>query len=475
MIVPNAPLLWTVWIASAALWLGLSVLVLRRWKLPQPSAPWIILGFAAAVRIGYVFLMPPVLSDDVWRYLHDGQTLASGQNPYVATPLEVIEAVEAIGEIQAESVAWMRWINNPELVTIYLPTSQWVFAGISRVCDLLAGGDCGYMARQRAFRLVFVGLDLLITALLIARLRTAGRSAWWAVLFAWSPLVIAETAWSGHQDGIGIALLLGALLLAERGGRSWWALLRAGALLGLAAGVKPIVLPLALPLGLALVREHGFREGMTRTCAAGASCILVLVALYLPFLLMDGGMTGLFETSRYFVATWRFNGSIHPLIEAVVGPTLEGKPWEVAARTKSIADAVCGGLLLLVLVMSSWWQRDVWRVGVTFFFALVCLTSTVHPWYLLWAAALLPVAWAGVREDGRAMQRLTVGPAVWVATLTLPWSYVAWVNYANCGTFDGMYEPGLSVTLAVWIPVYAALGWGTMSVWRYGRRKAHEH
>ncbi|MEL7087975.1 MAG: hypothetical protein AAGL98_05960, partial [Planctomycetota bacterium] len=466
MIVPDAPLLWAVWISSAALWIGLSVLVWRRWKLPQPSAPWIILGVAAAVRIGYVFLMPPALSDDVWRYLHDGQTLASGQNPYRAAPREALEAAEAIGEAEAEAVAWMRWINNPELVTIYLPTSQWVFAGISRSCELIAGGDVGVTARQRAFRLFFAGLDLLITAMLMLRLRRAGRSAWWAVLFAWSPLVIAETAWSGHQDGIGIALLIGALLVAERGAVSWSALGGAGVLLGLAAGVKPIVLPLALPLGLALVRACGWKRGLQRTLAAGAACVASLLALYVPFLLMDGGMAGLFETSRYFVETWRFNGSVHAAVEWAVRPRLTGDPWDVEAQAKSIADVVCGGLLLLVWLVSSFGQRDVWRVGVTFFFALICLTSTVHPWYLLWSAALLPVAWAGVREDGRAWRRLAVGPAVWVATLTLPWSYVAWVNYANGGAFDGPYAPGLAVTWAVWVPVYGALAWGVVSVWR---------
>ena len=457
MTVPDLPLLWTVWIGSALLWLGLSLLVLRRWKLPQPPAPWIILGVAAAVRIGYVFLMPPALSDDVWRYLHDGQTLAAGQNPYVVAPLEIIEAADFAE--RTEDLEWMLWINNPELVTIYLPTSQWVFAGISKACDVVAGGDCGWMARQRAFRLVFAAVDLLITALLIARLRRAGRSAWWAVLFGWSPLVIAETTWSGHQDGIGIALLIGALMLAESGASSgrWLKVISAGVLLGLAAGVKPIVLPLALPLGWMLVRECGWKEGVRRTAAAGGACVAVLAGLFVPFLLMEGGMTGLFETSRYFVETWRFNGSIHALVEAAVHPALEGKPWEVAAQAKSIADAVCGGVLVLVLLVSSWRQADLWRVGVTFFFALVCLSSTVHPWYLLWAAALLPAAWPGVLEDRVSRRGLAVGPAVWVASLTLPWSYVAWANYANGGTFDGEYQPGFAVTLAVWVPIYTAL------------------
>ena len=124
MIYPDPPLLWTVWLGSAAVWLGLSLIVVRRWKLPQKPAPWIILGVAVLVRLGYVFFMPVTLSDDIWRYVYDGQTLAAGINPYVTTPLEEIEDFESIEQPQAAE--WLTWINNPELVTIYQPTSQWV-------------------------------------------------------------------------------------------------------------------------------------------------------------------------------------------------------------------------------------------------------------------------------------------------------------------------------------------------------------
>lgn len=465
MVVPDLGLLWTVWVGSALLWLGLSVVVVRRWKLPQKRAPWIILGIAAVVRLGYVFLMPPALSDDIWRYLYDGQTLASGQNPYAAAPLETIEAARQTGE--AESVAWMRWINNPELVTIYQPTSQWAFAAMTVLHP--RGGEVGGGGPSlpvNTFRVGFLLFDLLIIGMLLWKLADLGRSAWWAVMYAWNPLVICETVWSGHQDGIGIAAVMGSLLLAQRAlrpevkrqGMAW--ALGSGVLLGIAAGVKPFVLALALPMAWKHKSEPG---GWKRIVVAAGACVVTLGVLYLPFIFMAGGIDGMIETSRQFVSRWRFNGSLHPLIEAAVTPLLEGKPWEIQARAKTIADAAAGGLLLLILIGAMLYHRVPWRAATTFFFAMVCLSSTAHPWYLLWALALLPVSWA----SGRTF----VGPAVWVASLTLPWSYVAWVHYASggpggAGAFDGEYQIGLGLTLAIWLPIYAAVVWGVVDVIR---------
>ena len=109
--------------------------------------------------------------------------------------------------------------------------------------------------------------------------------------------------------------------------------------------------------------------------------------LYAPFWFMEGGLSGLFETSQRFVEVWRFNGSVHAVVEWAAGGY--GDP-----DAKRAADAVCAGLMVLVLLLSSWRQHDVWRVSATFLLSLLCLTSTVHPWYLLWAAAVMPVAWA---------------------------------------------------------------------------------
>ncbi len=65
----------------------------------------------------------------------------------------------------------------------------------------------------------------------------------------------------------------------------------------------------------------------------------------------------------------------------------------------------------------------------------------MHPWYLLWALALIPMA---------------PGATLWTATLTIPWGYAAWAHLDA----EGLRAWGTSAWLlyAAWVPVYAALG-----------------
>jgi hypothetical protein len=79
-----------------------------------------------------------------------------------------------------------------------------------------------------------------------------------------------------------------------------------------------------------------------------------------------------------------------------------------------------------------------------FMLAMILLSSTAHPWYLLWALVLMP---------------LHPGAAVWVLSLTLPW------GYAVLGDVVAWQAPWW-VSLAAYTPVAAALAWETVVQWR---------
>ncbi len=80
--------------------------------------------------------------------------------------------------------------------------------------------------------------------------------------------------------------------------------------------------------------------------------------------------------------------------------------------------------------------------------AMVLLSPTAHPWYLLWALVLVPMVPCA---------------AVWLASLTLTWGYAAWGFRPGD---DG--GPGWGVSpwlmLAAYAPVYAALLWRRVGV-----------
>ncbi len=406
------------------------------------ASPTIIGGLllsALTLRVLVVCFSQPVLSDDIWRYIHDGATFARGPNPYLYAPADFPADQAPVPKI-------VERINNPELVTIYQPTSQWLFAGLDRVWqwlpETLQQHDPDH---SKVFRLGFVCFDMAIIGLILFQLRSMGRSMWWAVAYAWHPLAISEVAGSGHQDVIGIAFLLLSLVWAGRlvmlGVTPWagetgalsrmrlWVAVGAGVAFGLAVGVKPLVLPIALVLAWVL------RDRPKVVAVSTAATVLTGVALYLPFILMDGGLTGMVQTMRAFVDKWAFNGSVYDLVSAYI----VGKPW---------VDYLAVAVLLAVIVMSlsrrfTGREPDAMRTAGAFLFASLLVSSTVHPWYLLWALAFLPMYFS---------------PALWVFSLIVTASYAAHF-------YEG-YRVPTWVVVFEYLPVYGVLTW---ELWKWIR------
>ena len=428
--------LWLFWVASGALWLGLTLLAWRLWRQrrddgPPHAAPlasvsstigdtargraaavFTVLIVAGAARVVIVFGTAPQLSDDLYRYVFDGRTLVRGDNPYAAAP------ADARVDHPADA-ALVKQINNPKLVTIYLPASQYVFALLA-----VAAGDSFDTTACRAFRLGFIALDLLIVAMLLRRLRIEGRSPWWAALYAWHPLALSEIAGSGHQDVLGIAALLAALMLTDSvrpgskcEGRALTSRVGlAGSAFAVALAVKPIVLPLALPLA------WGLRDRPRLVVLGGGAVVLMTVALTAPLALMDGSLGGLFETVRTYVSIWSHNESLHALLAQAIG-------W-------SWASYLCAAALGAVVLAAVAGRCDQWHTSTLYLFALVLLWRPAHPWYLLWAAALLP---------------LRFNAALWVFTLTIGWSYAVLCEPGN-------WELPAWVRVVEYAPVYGLIG-----------------
>lgn len=428
---PAADQMYPYWLMYALLWITLCGALWRlRVSLQEESQKSTAGGILLSVlflRILTVSITQPVLSDDIWRYIHDGATFAQGTNPYLQSPADYSVDQAPVSQI-------VERINNPGLVTIYQPTSQFIFAGLDRVWayspNIIKQWDPNH---DKIFRLGFVLFDMVLIAVILAWLRDMGKSAWWAVAYAWHPLAISEVASSGHQDVIGIAFLVTSLWPVSRLVKmdSEASLSRkrlavvAGVAFGLAIAVKPLVLPIAFVFVWMLRRRPGLIAW-----AAGAA-VITGVALYLPFVLMDGGLAGMLDTGRTFVDKWAFNGSFYPLFESYIA----GKPW---------VDYAAVATLLIVLIVSTLReQTNPARPAAAFLFASLLVSSTVHPWYLLWALALMPICFS---------------PAMWVFSLTIAASYAAHL-------YEG-YRVPMWVVICEYLPVYALLGWG---VWKWMR------
>ncbi|MEO0586129.1 MAG: hypothetical protein AAF078_00655 [Planctomycetota bacterium] len=398
-----------------------------RRRFPWASAAAIV-GVALLARLVVVFATSPVLSDDVYRYVHDGHLIASqARSPYATPP--------------AEHNPLDLPINNPELGSIYLPVSQAVFGAVAAVSPT-----------ERAFRVAFSAIDVVAVALLIAWLASRGASPWWAALYAWHPLAIAEVGNGGHQDAIGLPLLVAALWLGDQAlrsasnpaNRAAWSAIGCGVALALACLVKPIVLPAALFIAAAGVCAGGLRFAARSAGLAALGGLAVALPLLAWPIALDGGYGSFDATAQRFVTKWAANGSVHPLLESLTG-------------TKAAADLLCAAGLVAVTAALAWAARPGRVVAATaaFFVAALLLSSTVHPWYLLWAMVLLPIAAA----RPTAATPAPCGLATVVVATTLAWSLVIPLAYTSIPRFaaGGPYQPYLAAVAAEYAVVYAAL------------------
>ncbi len=273
---PLIALAWIAFLAAAA--------ALR--KVPRRAAVGLILLGGIAVQAAAVSA-PPRLSDDVYRYVWDGQVQAAGIDPYQYVPAaqqlaglrdeflwhpgaDHCLSQSYVSSHQAAGLtAGCTLINRPAVPTIYPPVAEAFFLGV----HYLPSADDSTTPIQAAT----AGAALLTTVLLLFGLGRLGRDVRTAALWAWCPTVAVEAGNSAHVDIVAVGIAAAALLvLASARGRTGRTVL-GGILLGLAIATK--VTPVLI--GPAVLR----RRWATVVLAAGSAFTVV----YIPHVLAVGG------------------------------------------------------------------------------------------------------------------------------------------------------------------------------------------
>ncbi len=337
------------------------------------------------------FFHEPILSDDLYRYLWDGLVQQLGINPYRHPPAD--PALAGIAD------ALRGRVNHPNVVTIYPPLAQLTFAAVA-----FAGG--GLLVLKALWLTCDLGIALVLCRLVPDERRLQTLTIYW-----WSPLVVIEVAWNAHLDLLGVFPLVLGLLLARRPGRCAAGL---GASLAAAALVKYFAV-LLVPAAARLARP-------ARVAAAFA--LLVLVS-YAPYVSAGGGV---FAGLVTYAESWRFHAGIFELLS-----WLTGSP----ALAKLIAAAAVG-FLVLQSVRNEWTleRAALWLTG-----AILILSPTLHPWYLLWMVPLIALrpnrAWLYI--TGSILLVYHGLPTFWAEGVWLePW----WIRLAIYGPFFALLIAG---------------------------------
>lgn len=353
--------------------------------------------------------LPPVLSDDGYRYVWDGLVqVLEGANPYRYAPAD-----PALHELH-DTAVYDR-LNSASYHSVYPPASQLVFASGALLYE--AGG-------WKASFFFIKGLFALMEGVLVWVLYRRGVSASALLLYALHPLVLLEAAGQGHTEA-GAALFLVLALYEERAGRG------RTASVALAGAVLFKLYPLVLfPF---LWRRFGWQAVWPGVAAGALLCV--------PYV---GGVNepGVYASLELYVRLFEFNaGPYYALKQAAY--LLTGTDW--SKTFGPLLRAVFLGGLPVLYWMDRHWQ---WSLERAFFytiaFFLLCAT-TVHPWYLLPLLAL-----AAVRER-----------AAW------PWQ---WLGLCAVGTYL-QYVP--LQQSGAWYWLFVVVGWGgalALAVWSHGSK-----
>jgi len=376
---------------------------------------WVLFGIlvvAILMQAPLVF-MHPTLSDDMFRYVWDGRVQAQGISPYLYPP-------------EAPELAFLRddavypFINRKPFVTIYPPAAQVGFALLWRIWP----DNVHWFQTAMAFGGVLAGIFLL------GLLRDLSLSPLRALIYLWSPLLVYETAHSGHVDGLLLPFLVGA----------WWARVRerdglTGFLLGVATCVK-----LYPALLLPFLWRPRHPQGRWRMPLA---FVLTVALLYLPYTLASGwGVLGflpkyiterfnvspLVSALRYMLGSFNLDQAnlLIPLVSALVAT---GAGWALAQPAPDAKSAL---------------RRCVWPIGV-----ITLLSQDLFSWYMLWLLPLIAIFLVPSRISWGMLKlpRLDAWTGWWSFCGLIGLSYTYFINW----------EP---VRLAIWaqyLPLYLFL------------------
>ena len=383
---------FTQWIAAyIGLFVGqlalyaLAWYAVQRWSAGSSRvAKWmtiaLVIIFAAAYR-GVLVPQRPYLSSDVYRYVWDGRVQAAGMNPYRYVP-EAPELVDLrdgtiYPNVNREDRSWL----SP-----YPPVAQIIFFAVARIRPL----------NVTAFKAAISSFDLITVLLLMLVLARSGLDPARAIIFAWHPLSVFESAHSGHIEAVYITFLVLALFAWSKR-RSFLT----GASLGLATMVK-LYPALLLPVFIVATRQ-GMNDDRTWPDSSVvarfsqsirgllhksnimilAAFVVTIVVAYAPYLSAGGNM---FAFLRGYVEEEGFvnNGARYFLLEAF---------RKVVPIPTDMFLVVAAVFLVAVAV---WWllrvkldARDVGRGAIALIGTYLMLTTPRYAWYYVWLIPFL--------------------------------------------------------------------------------------
>ena len=422
---------------SAAFYVGLSYFT------PRIEAPQ-VLGFLALLFAGYALVLRwkafplqhwlaagmffrficlfafPNLSDDLYRFLWDGQLWIHGESPFLRVPAYHEHANFPIEGADGDLYGPM---NSKEYFTIYPPVCQLIFAAAAWLFPTSIYG--GTLTMKVFLLLAEVGNIWVIRKLLCHWNLPENRVLWYAL----NPLVIIEFSGNAHFEAIMIFFLFYSIYLLVT--HRWIA-----SAIVMALSICTKLLPLMLlPF---FIKRLGWKRSFGYFTLIG----LTSVILFIPFISLSLFANFKESFSLYF-ERFEFNASIFYLTRWVGYQVAGFNVIRTAGWSLSL-------VVLMAILVLAWREKGVtWKslpskilAALTIYFGMATI---VHPWYVttLVAVSVFP-PWR------YAM--------IWSATVTL-----SYYTYR-----DTTYTEQMELVAVEYLSV---LGWLLYEVYRFRKNR----
>lgn len=355
------------------------------------ASPTYWLAVAIALRLIAAMGLPH-LSDDFYRFVWDGRLWLAGIHPFSAVPDQLI----ATGAVSGPAWELLHaQLNSPQYYTVYPPVCQAIFWLSTAIFSSTAAA----VVCMKLTLCAFEGIALW------AMRQYPGASWQW---YALNPLVIVEICGNCHFEGAMVCFLVLGLWALQRDKITWAALFWA---LATASKLLPL---LFLPL---LVCALPFKSALRFTLVFMAALLL----LFLP--LADAAVLAHMGSSlQLYFRQFEFNGPVYAVLK------YGGDYFWKKNYGREIGPLLGIGVFVLAwaIALLARKKKPQWPVSASFlpfWMAITALmhlflSSTVHPWYVVPAAAL--GAMSGFRT-----------PIVWSFAVVLSYSHYNSIPFAE--------------------------------------------
>jgi len=294
----------------------------------------------------------PALSTDFYRFLWDGELVASGINPYVYPPDHYFNN---------DLSAYLTEVYNLLSYTIY----HSMYPPFTQLTGFLASliGNDSIPGGIVVLRIFVIGFDLLNIFIIQRLVKMFGLPGNRVLLYALNPLIILELTGNLHHEVYLITFSLGAIYFLEK--KRW-----ISSAISLGFAVLSKLLPLIfLPL---LFRKIGFKNSMIYCLVVG----VVTLSGFAYFL--DESLSGLFSSGALYFQKLEFNASIYFLVREVGF-------WYKGYNIIQTAGIWLGVITAISIITYAAFYKPKTLFPESFmwvWFIYVMFTTTLHPWYI---------------------------------------------------------------------------------------------